>query len=236
MEYKREFFPRVKKTIMPRPVEREETDVLGQRGIAWAADATIHGPNWYHDKEQGLIEIYDAGPALMFRDILPKKDKYAREGLYLQLTLAYRTTENACANIRTFSGNHITLPNSVQGALFVDPWTQHWVTDDMTINVNSIYLGEKLWIQRVEWEWVSREIVYDDEVGKSDLYLTRAKKDIEGIYRTKEITTNVVKGYLIDRVRHDDHFARRCLALLNSDKLLERDMISLFKDLGIEPS
>jgi len=236
MEYKREFFSRVKKTIMPRPVERPETDVLGQRGIAWAADATIFGPNWYLDKEQRLIEIYDAGPGLMFRDILPKKDKYAREGLYLQLALAYRTTENAFANIRTFSGNHVTLPNSVQGAMFVDPCTCQWVTDDMTINVNSIYMGEKLWIQRVEWEWVSREAVYDDEVEKSDLYLTRAKNDVEGIYRTKEITKDLVKEYIIDRIRRDDHFARRCLALLNSDKLLDRDLISLFKDLGIEPA
>jgi len=235
MKYKREFFPRVKKTVMPRPVERKETDVLGLRGIAWAADAIVYGPNWYHDREQNLIEIYDAGPALCFRDILPKKDKYAREGLYLQLSIAYRTTENANANIRTFSGNHVTLPNSVSGGIYVDPYTYHWVTDDMTLNINSIYLEEKFWIQRVEWEWVSKEIVYDDEVGKSDLYLTRAKKDLDSIYAEKEITKDLVKDFLIERIKMDDHFARRCLALMNGDRLLERDLISLYKDLNIKP-
>ena len=235
MKYKKEFFPNVKKTIMPRPIEREETDVLGQRGIAWAGQAIIYGPNWYHDRAQNLIEIYDAGPALCFRDILPKKDKYAREGLYLQLTLAYRTTENANANIRTFSGNHVTLPNSVNGALYVDPHTYYWVTDDMTININSIYLDEKLWIQRVEWEWVSKEIIFDDEIGKKDKMLTRAKKDVDAIYATKEITGNLVKEFLINRIMNDDHFARRCLAILNSDRLLERDLVSLYKDLDIKP-
>jgi hypothetical protein len=235
MKSKREFFPRIKKTIMPRPVEREETDVLGQSGLAWATQAKIYGPNWYHDQEQNLIEIYDAGPALCFRDILPKKDKYSRERLYLQLSIAYRTTENACANIRTFSGNHVTLPNSVQGAIYVDPYTYNWVTDDMTININSIYLDEKLWIQRVEWEWVSKEVIFDDEVGKKDPYLTRAKKDLDAIYAEKEITTDLVKDFLIDKIKYDDHFARRCLALMNSDKLLQQDLISLYKDLGIKP-
>ena len=234
MEFKREFFQRVKKTIMPRPVQRKETDVLGQKGIAWAADATIYGPNWYHDRTENLIEIYDAGPALCFRDVLPKKDKYAREGLYLQLSIAYRTTENANANIRTFSGNHVSLPNNVQGAMYVDPWTIYWVTDDMTINVNSVYLDEKLWIQRVEWEWVSKEIVYDDEIGKKDLYTTRAKKDIETIYKEKEITPDLVKDFLIDRIKNDEHYARRCLALMNGDKLLGKDLVSLYKDLGIK--
>ena len=58
MEITREFFPRVRKTIMPRPYYAEETDILGQSGTAWAADASVHGDNWHIDRGQGLIEIY----------------------------------------------------------------------------------------------------------------------------------------------------------------------------------
>jgi len=67
---RREFFPRVRRTVIPRPVAKEETDVLGQSGWVHAAAATIYGPNWYHDQDQDLIEIWDAGPALCFRDVL----------------------------------------------------------------------------------------------------------------------------------------------------------------------
>src|SRR5262249_32662419 len=100
----REFCPKVRKTVIPRPAVGWETDVLGQSGSVRAASATIYGPNWYHDTVSDLIEIWDAGPALCFKDVLPRKDKYTREGLYLRLSLAYRTTANAFANIRTFSG------------------------------------------------------------------------------------------------------------------------------------
>lgn len=234
MKLQREFFQRVKKTVMPRPVHRPDVDILGQRGIAWATQATIYGSNWYLDKEQNLIEIYNAGAAICFKDLLPKKDKYAREGLYLKLTLCYRTTANANANIRLFSGNHVTLPNSVDGAMFTDPYTYYWVTDDMTINVNSIYSEEKLWIQRVDWEWVSREVVYEDEIGKKDIYLTRSKKDVETVYAEREVTADVVKEYLVNLVRNDDLFAKRCLALLNSNRLLDRDLVCLYKDLGLK--
>ena len=79
MELKREFFPKVKKTAIPRPVFKKETDVLGLSGSVNASEATIYGSNWYHDYEQDLIEIWDAGPALCFKDVIPKKDKYKRE-------------------------------------------------------------------------------------------------------------------------------------------------------------
>ena len=140
MKIKREFFQKVRKTIIPRPIVIKETDVLSQTGSAKATDAVIYGPNWYHDKKEDLIEIYDAGPALSFRHILPRKDKYEREGLYLLLTIAYRTTENANANIRTFSGWYIDLPNAVNGGMFVDKHTYDWVSDDCCININSIFL------------------------------------------------------------------------------------------------
>ncbi len=228
-----EFFPRVKKTIVPRPVEVKETDVLGQSGSARATDAIIYGDNWYHNREEDLIEIFDAGPALTFRHLLPQKDKYAREGLYLRLAIAYRTTEEAWANIRTFSGNHVTLPNAVRGAMYVDPNTVHWVTDDMTLNVNSLYTGEKFWVQRVDWEWVSRELVYEDELVKKGPILKRTPEEVEALYAKHEATREQVKQFLIERINEDDHFAKRCLTLLHTDRLLERDLVALYRDLGL---
>ena len=38
-----------------------------------------------------------------------------------------------------------------------------YITDDMTLNINSIYTDEKIWIQRVDWEWMSKEIVFERE-------------------------------------------------------------------------
>jgi hypothetical protein len=234
MELKREFFPKVKKTVIPRPVFKPETDVLGLTGSVYASEATIYGPNWYHDQEENLIEIWDAGPALCFRDILPKKDKYKRENLYLKLSIAYRTTENAFANIRTFSGNHITLPNAVEGAMYVDPYTHCWVTDDYTLNINSVYRDERIWIQRIEWEWASRETIFEDEFPYKDPYLYRTREEVEALYAPKLIDDNTVKEFLIDKIRNDDNFAKRCLVLLNSDSLFENGLVNLFQRLNIE--
>ena len=233
MELKREFFPRVRKTVIPRPIITEETDVLSQSGSAKATDAVIFGPNWYHDKDKDLIEIYDAGPVLCFRHLLPRKDKYEREGLYLLISIAYRTTENANANIRTFSGWHVDLPNAVDGAMYVDKGTFHWVSDDCCININSIYLNEKLWLQRVDWEWVSRETVYEDELYKEP-WLYRTKEEVESLYAKKHITKSSVESFLISKIKEDPNFAKRCLMLLSSDKLYEKDILSLYKDLGVE--
>ncbi|MGF1613187.1 MAG: hypothetical protein ACFCVA_04525 [Gammaproteobacteria bacterium] len=234
MEYTREFFPSVRKSIMPRPAYLEERDILGQSGTAWATQAQIFGPNWYLDHEHGLIEIYDAGPAICFRGLLPKKDKYDKESLYLRLGLAYRTTENANVNIRNFSGSHVTLPNSVDGAIYYDPSNYHWVTDDLTINVNSIYTGEKIWIQRVDWEWMSKEILYEDEAGWQDHYLHRNKEEVDALYSPQHITDESVKGYLVNRIQNDERFAKRCLALLRTDQLLNNDLTALYQDLGLE--
>lgn len=234
MEYTREFFPHVRKTIMPRPAYMEEHDILGQSGTAWATQAQIYGPNWYLDYGQGLLEIYDAGPAICFAGVLPKKNKYEREGLYLRLGLAYRTTENANVNIRNFSGNHVTLPNSVDGDIYYDPNNYDWVTDDLTININSIYTGEKLWIQRVDWEWVSREILYEDEAHYQDHYMHRNKEDVNALYAPQHVTNDSVKAYLANRIQNDDHFAKRCLALLKTDQLVNSDLTILYGELGLE--
>lgn len=233
MEIKREFFPRVRKTIMPRPYSAQETDILGQSGTAWAADAAIHGDNWHVDWGQGLIEIYEAGAAISFHHLLPRKDKYEKEGLYLRLKLAYRTTENANVNIRTFSGTHVTLPNSFYGHMYDDPQTYWHTTDDLTININSIYSGEKLWIQRVDWEWMSREVVYEDEAQEQNLDLIRSAEDIENLYTPQEINQNSVKNFLMEKIQQDDDFAKRCLAILGQDQLMSKDLAELFVESGM---
>lgn len=228
----REFFRKVRKTVIPRPPVRWEADVLGQSGSVRAAAATIYGPNWYHDPVADLIEIWDAGPALCFKDVLPRKDKYAREGLYLRLSLAYRTTDNAYVNIRTFSGNNVTLPNSPDGAMYEDPYTRFHVTEDCTLNINSLYREERLWLQRVDWEWVSHETIFEDEVVAGDLYLERAPDEVEALYAEKEINENTVQEFLIDKVRTDPVFAKRCLLLLLEEKFLPNDLVALYEILN----
>ncbi|GEM_PF-1334519 len=228
----REFFPRVRKTVIPRPIQCPETDVLGQSGSVRAAAATIYGPNWYHDPVSDLIEIWDAGPALCFKDVLPRKDKYAREGLYLRLSLAYRTTANAFVNIRTFSGNNVTLPNAIDGAMYDDPYTRFYITEDCTININSIYRDERLWLQRVDWEWVSRETIFEDELAYANPYLERTPEQVEALYAEKEITADTVKEFLIDKIRTDLMFAKRCLLLLLSEKVISKDLVALYETLN----
>jgi hypothetical protein len=232
----REFFPRVRKTIIPRPVFKEPPPpVLGQGGSVRAGAATIYGPNWYHDPYQDLIEIWDAGPALCFADVLPAKDLYAREGLYLRVCLAYRTTANAFVNIRTFSGNHVTLPNAPEGGMYDDTNTRFWVTDDCTININSIYRDERLWLQRVDWEWVSKETIYEDELGRVDPYITRTRAQLDALYAQKPIDADTLKQFVIDRLGKDEHFARRCLLLLWEDRLHGYDLVKLYGMLnGVE--
>jgi hypothetical protein len=235
MELNREFFPSVRKTVMQRPYYEEQTDVLGQKGTAWATGATMYGDNWYIDHSQGLVEVYEAGAALSFYNILPKKNKYEKEGLYLNLKIAYRTTENANANIRTFSGNHVTLPNSVTGAIYEDPNCFWWVTDDMTVNINSIYSGEKLWIQRVDWEWMSKETIYEDQLDEGiNPYLLRSTKDIEKLYLPSKINDQTIKEFLVNKINKDPHFAKRCLLLLKQDELINQKLIDIFESTDIK--
>lgn len=228
----REFFPRVRKTVVPRPVVRWEADVLGHSGSVRASAATIYGSNWHHDPMQDLIEIWDAGPALCFKDVLPRKDKYAREGLYLRLSIAYRTTANAFANIRTFSGNNITLPDAVDGAMYEDPYTRFHVTDDCTININSIYREERLWLQRVDWEWVSRETLYEDELPYTSPYLERTPEQVEALYAEKKMDDEAVKEFLIEKIDTDAGFAKRCLLLLAEEGWLRKDLVALYETLN----
>ncbi len=228
----REFFSKVRKTVVPRPIVRQETDVLGPSGSIRASAASIYGPNWYHDPFQDLIEVWDAGPALCFKDLLPRKNKYAREGLYLRLSLAYRTTANACVNIRTFSGNNITLPNSVEGAMYEDPYTRYFVTDDCTLNINSVFRDERLWLQRVDWEWVSSETIYEDELPYVAPYLERTPEQIEALYAVPEVTDQTVRAFLHEKIDADPVFAKRCLLLLAEEKWLHEDLVALYETLN----
>ena len=234
MKFQREFFDRVPKTVMPRPYLAEETDILGQSGTAWAVDAVIYGDNYYLAREQGLIEVYEAGAAISFDHLLPRKNKYEQEGLYLRLKLAYRTTANANVNIRNFSGNHVTLPNSFHGDMYDDPETYWHVTDDLTLNINSIYSGEKLWIQRVDWEWMSKEVVYSDEVQSQDIFLMRSIEEIDNLYSPQKITPKSVKNFLMEKIQKDDRFAKRCLAMLRQDRLMSKDLSQLFVESGFK--
>ena len=228
----REFFPRVRKTVVPRPVVRWEADVLGHSGSVRASAATIYGDNWHHNPTEDLIEIWDAGPALCFKDILPCKDKYAREGLYLRLIIAYRTTANAFANIRTFSGNNITLPNAFDGGMYDDPYTRFFVTDDCTLNINSIYREERLWLQRVDWEWVSQETLFEDELPYANPYLERTPHEVEALYAEKTIDDDTVKDFLVEKIDTDPVFAKRCLLLLAEEAWLRKDLVALYEMLN----
>jgi hypothetical protein len=224
----REFFPKVRKTVIPRPVVKEGTDVLGQSGAVRASAATLYGTNWHHDHAQDLIEIWDAGAALCFKDVLPRKDKYAREDLYLRLSIAYRSTPNAFANLRTFSGNHVTLPNAPDGAMYDDPFTRYFITDDCTININSIYRDERIWLQRVDWEWVSQETLFEDELASREPYLYRTREEVEALYAKKKIDDDTVKEFLIKKIREDSGFAKRSLLLLCEGSLLRDDLVALY--------
>jgi hypothetical protein len=234
MDLKREFFPTVRKTVMHRPHFTEETDILGQSGTAWAVEAAIYGDNWYKDRSQGLVEIYGAGAAISFQHLLPRKNKYEKEGLYLRLKMAYRTTENANVNIRNFSGSHVTLANSVVGDIYDDLQTYWWVTDDLTININSIYTDEKFWIQRVDWEWMSKDVIYEDELETQDMFLSRSFKEIEKLYTPQKINQKSVKDFLIAKIEKDENFAKRCLAILSQDQLMNKDITQLFIDSGLK--
>jgi hypothetical protein len=236
MAARREFFPRVRKTVVPRPVVKPAPpEVPGQTGSVRAAAATIYGENWYHDQAQDLIEIWDAGAALCFKDVLPRKDLYASEGLYLRLVLAYRTTPNAFVNVRTLAGNHVTLPNAEHGAMFEDPATRYYVTEDCTININSIHREERLWLQRVDWEWVSQETIFEDELATQDPFVERTPEQVAALYAQKRITAETVRDFLIQKIQEDSVFAKRCLLLLCDDALVRKDFVALFEMLNHAP-
>ena len=60
------------------------------------------------------------------------------------------------------------------------------------------------------------------------------KKEIDALYAAKLVDENMVKEFLINRIKQDDNFAKRCIALLNADALLENNLIDLYNKLNIQ--
>ena len=73
--------------------------------------------------------------------------------------------------------------------MYEDPFTRYCVTDDCTININSIYRDERLWLQRVEWEWVSHETIFEDELTYREPYLDRTQEEVEAMLRARRRST-----------------------------------------------
>ncbi len=149
--------------------------------------------------------------------------------------MAYRTTRNANVNLRTFSGRHMTLSNSIDGHMYDDVDTYWYITDDMTINVNSIYTDERLWIHRVDWEWMSKEVVLEDEIDEKNIFVNRTLQQIEKLYTPQKINADSITDFLMNKIQTDEHFAKRCLAMMCKDKIMEeKDLIQIFQESGIQ--
>ena len=129
----------------------------------------------------------------------------------------------------------MTLSNSVDGNIYDDVDTYWYITDDMTININSIYTDEKIWIQRVDWEWMSKEVVFEDEVDKKTPFVNRTLKEIEKLYIPQKINQDSVTDFLMNKIKTDEHFAKRCMAMLCQDKLMaEKNLVELFQESDVE--
>ncbi|MBW1792893.1 MAG: hypothetical protein JRF30_01425 [Deltaproteobacteria bacterium] len=57
MELKREIFPRVRKTTIPRPVGKLETDILGLAGAVCASQATINQPKPLNEMREHIHDF-----------------------------------------------------------------------------------------------------------------------------------------------------------------------------------
>jgi hypothetical protein len=57
---------------------------------------------------------------------------------------------------------------------------------------------------------------------------------VAALYKKKHVTKKVVEEFLVSRIKKDPDFAKRCLMLINNDKLHENDIVTLYKDLGID--
>jgi hypothetical protein len=91
-----------------------------------------------------------------------------------------------------------------------------------------------MWIQRVVWEWMSKEVVYEDEVQDQDILLTRSVEEIKKLYAPAKITPNSIKDFLAEKIRQDENFAKRCLGILCEDQLMNKDLTQLFLESGIK--
>ena len=54
------------------------------------------------------------------------------------------------------------------------------------------------------------------------------RSEVEACYAKKKIDDDTVKNDLIDRIRGDSAFAKRCLLLLCEDSLMRDDLVALY--------
>ena len=78
------------------------------------------------------------------------------------------------------------------------------------------------------------ETIFEDELPYKDPYLYRTKGEVEALYATKPVGEGTVKEFLIDKIKKDDDFAKRCMILLNSDSLFESNLVDLYQKLDIQ--
>ena len=70
--------------------------------------------------------------------------------------------------------------------------------------------------------------MFEDELAYREPYLDRTQEEVEACYARKAIDDDAIKGYLIDKIRQDSAFAKRCLLLLCEDSLLRDDLVALY--------
>ena len=74
---------------------------------------------------------------------------------------------------------------------------------------------------------VSGETLFEDEVPFANLFLERTPEQIETLYAERKIDDDAVKELLIDKIRTDPVFAKRCLLLLGEEKWLRQELAAL---------
>ena len=82
---------------------------------------------------------------------------------------------------------------------------------------------------------MSKEVVFEDEVDQKTPFVNRTLKDIEKLYVPQKINQDSVKDFLMNKIKTDEHFAKRCMAMLCQDKLMgEKNLVELFQESGVE--
>ena len=61
-------------------------------------------------------------------------------------------------------------------------------------------------------DFQNSRVISEDEVLYQDPYLYRTKKKVDALYAAKLVDENMVKEFLINKIKHDDKFAKRCIA------------------------
>ena len=70
--------------------------------------------------------------------------------------------------------------------------------------------------------------IFQDELTYLEPYLHRTKEEVEASYAQKKIDDETIKEFLIDKIRGDSAFTKRCLLLLCENRLLRNDLVALY--------